>query len=224
MSREIIIAASMLSADFGRLKEEVAALEEAGADWLHWDCMDGHFTVPLTHGPLVLQALRPHTSLFFDAHLMITQPEKQIPAFVDAGADVIAIHYEAIHEPAALLEDIRLRGCKACLAVNPSTPIAKIEPLLSYCDVIMLMGVEPGYAGQTYMEVTDQRIQAMREAIERAGLQTLIEVDGGVNVQTARRVIAAGADVLVSASFIFQHPQGYKTAISDLRRVAAEIS
>lgn len=224
MSREIIIAASMLSADFGRLKEEVAALEEAGADWLHWDCMDGHFTVPLTHGPLVLQALRPHTSLFFDAHLMIMQPEKQIPAFVDAGANAIAIHYEATDKPAFLLENIRQRGCKSCLAVNPDTPIEQIAPLLSYCDVIMLMGVRPGYAGQAYMEVTDQRIEEVRQAIERAGLETLIEVDGGVNMQTARRVIGAGADVLVSASFIFQHPQGYKTAISDLRRVAAEIS
>jgi len=222
MPRQILISTSMLSADFARLGEEARALEEAGADWLHWDCMDGHFTRPLTHGPLVLQALRAHTKLYFDAHLMVTNPEAQIPLFAEAGADGISIHLEATAEPARLLDDIRARGCQSCLTVNPPTPLADIERLLPHCDVIMLMGVMPGYAGQAYAADTTPRLAAVREAIDRAGLATLIEVDGGINEDTARYAIGAGADVLVSASFVFKHPQGYAAALRQLRAPAHE--
>jgi len=217
MSRQILISTSMLSADFARLGEEARALEAAGADWLHWDCMDGHFTRPLTHGPLVLQALRDLTTLYFDAHLMITNPEAQIPLFAEAGADGISIHIEATDEPARLLDDIRARGCKSCLTVNPPTPLADIERLLPHCDVIMLMGVMPGYAGQKYAGETTARIDEVRAAIDRAGLATLIEVDGGINEETAGIAINAGADVLVSASFVFKHPEGYAAALRRLR-------
>ncbi len=222
MPKQILISTSMLSADFSRLAEEARALEAAGADWLHWDCMDGHFTRPLTHGPLVLRALREHTRLYFDAHLMISNPEAQIPLFADAGADGISIHIEATDEPARLLDDIRARGCKSCLTVNPPTPLADLERLLPHCDVVMLMGVMPGYAGQEYAPATTQRIADLRQAIDRAGLATLIEVDGGVNDATVREVLGAGADVLVSASFVFKHPQGYAEALRQLRDAAPD--
>jgi ribulose-phosphate 3-epimerase len=217
MSRQILISPSMLSADFGRLRDEVQALEAAGADWLHWDCMDGHFTRPLTHGPLVLQALREHTRLYFDAHLMLTNPEAQIPLFADAGADGISIHLETTDAPARLLDDIRARGCKSCLTVNPPTPLAELERLLPHCDVVMLMGVMPGYSGQAYGDETTRRLAEVRQAIDAAGLSTLIEVDGGINTGTARLAIQAGADVLVSASFVFKHPEGYAAALQQLR-------
>ncbi|MEN6645576.1 MAG: ribulose-phosphate 3-epimerase [Armatimonadia bacterium] len=219
--RNLLISTSMLSANFTVLGEEVKSLEAAGADWLHWDCMDGHFTDQLTHGPLVLKALRPLTTLFFDAHLMLTNPEPQIPLFVDAGADGISIHIETTDEPARLLDDIRARGCKSCLTVNPPTPLDDIERLLPHSDVIMLMGVIPGYAGQAYHPETTDRIRQVRALIDKAGLPTMIEVDGGVNGTTADEVIGAGADVLVSASFVFKHPEGYGGAIRRLREIAA---
>jgi len=222
MPKNILISTSMLSANFAQLGAEVAALEEAGTDWLHWDCMDGHFTRPLTHGPIVLKAVRDVTPLFFDAHLMIANPEAQIPLFVEAGADGISIHIEATDEPARLLDDIRGRGCKSCLTVNPPTPLDEIERLLPHCDAIMLMGVMPGYAGQHYDEATDRRIAEVRGAIVRAGLATLIEVDGGINAETAARAIQAGADVLVSASFVYKHPDGYDAAIAALKGAGAE--
>lgn len=216
MTRNVLVSTSMLSADFSRLGEEVRALEAAGTDWLHWDCMDGHFTDRLTHGSLVLKALRSHTNLYFDAHLMVTNPGDQIPLFADAGADGISIHIETTDNAAALLDDIRRRGCKSCLTVNPPTPLDQIEALLPHCDVIMLMGVMPGYAGQEYDEETDRRIAEVRGRIDRAGLSTLIEVDGGIKTDTARRSVAAGADVLVSASFVFKHPGGYAAALEEL--------
>ena len=221
MPREILVATSMLSADFTRLGEEAKALVDAGTDWLHWDCMDGHFTVPLTHGPLVLKAIRPLTDLYFDAHLMVSNPERQIPLFAEAGADGIAIHIEATDDPAGLLRHIRDLGRKSCLTVNPPTPLADVERLLDLCDVVMIMGVNPGYAGQQYGQATNRRIAQVREAIDRRGLPTLIEVDGGVHEETARGAIAASADVIDSASYVFKHPQGDAAAIKRLREIAA---
>ena len=221
MPDDILISTSMLSADFSRLGQEAAALGAAGTDWLHWDCMDGHFTDQLTHGPLVLKAVRDLTSLFFDTHLMITNPEPQIPLFAEAGADGISIHLETTDEPARLLDDIRRWGCQSCLTVNPPTPLDDLERLLPHCDLVMLMGVTPGYAGQAYADETDRRIARVREAIDRAGLPTLIEVDGGINLETSRRAVAAGAHVLVSASFVFKHPDGYAAAIAALKGAEA---
>lgn len=222
MSKEITISTSMLSANFAALGEEVRALTAAGADWLHWDCMDGHFTDQLTHGPVVFQALRPLTELYFDVHLMLINPAQQIPLFAEAGADGLSIHLETTDVPARLLDDIRVRGCKSCLTVNPPTSLDEIERLLPHCDSIMLMGVIPGYAGQSYHPETTGRIEQVRKLIDRAGLETLIEVDGGVNEQTVREVVAAGAEVLVSASYVFKHPEGYGGAINRLRELARE--
>lgn len=221
MGKDIIISTSMLSADFARLGEEVQALVEAGTDWLHWDCMDGHFTTPLTHGPLVLKALRGYSDKFFDTHLMLANPEKQIPLFAEAGADGISIHLETTDQPARLLDWIRELGCKSCLTVNPPTPLNDIERLLPHCDCIMLMGVSPGYSGQPYGEHTNERIAAVRKLIDTAGLSTLIEVDGGIHDETVGQAVAAGADVLVSASYVFRHPEGYAAALQSLRDIAA---
>jgi len=222
MPRPILISTSMLSSDFARLGEEAHALDAAGTDWLHWDCMDGHFTKPLTFGPLVLRALRDHTDLFFDAHLMLTNPEAQIPLFADAGANGITVHLEATDAPARLLDDIRARGCKSGLTVNPPTPLDEVERLLPHCDTVMLMGVMPGYSGQEYDEDTTRRIAQVRAAIDRAGLDTLIEVDGGINTDTACLALAAGVDVLVTASFVFSHPRGYAAALRELRDAAPD--
>jgi len=223
MRREIIISPSLLCADFAHLEDEVRALEAAGCEWLHFDCMDGHFTDQVTYGHIVAQALRDLTDRFFDCHLMFTNPEKHLEFFAEAGADGISVHYEVTDDPAGLLERIRRLGCKANLAVNPDTPIAKVEPLLEHCDIVMIMGVFPGYAGQSFIPESTQRITELRRMIDAGGYETLIEFDGGLNAETAEGVIAAGADVLVSGSFLFKRPGGYAGAVEFLRDVAAAV-
>jgi ribulose-phosphate 3-epimerase len=217
MPKTILVAPSILIADFSRLGEEVAALEAAGADWVHCDTMDGHFTIPLTFGPVVVKAIRPLTRLFLDCHLMVTNPERQIPQFVEAGADGISIQLEAADEPERLLTLIRDLGCKSGLVINPPTPLEALETLLPLADLVMLMGVMPGYAAQQYDPRTTERISQVREMIDRAGLGTLIEVDGGINGETAPEAVAAGVDAIVSSNFIFKHPEGYGAAVRWLK-------
>lgn len=216
MPRKIMVSPSLLAADFGRLREEVQALDAAGTDWLHWDCMDGHFTVPLTFGPMALKAVRDCTRVHFDAHLMLTNPEAQIPQFVEAGADGITIHLETTDEPDRLLQLIRDFGCLAGLTINPPTPVAAVQPLLPLCDLVMLMGVMPGYYGQPYQPQTTARIAELRRMIDAAGLPTLIEVDGGVAESTIQEIVNAGAEVLVSGAFVLKSPTGYADPIARL--------
>ncbi len=223
MPREIIIAPSLLCADFARLGEEVRALEAAGCEWLHFDCMDGHFTDQVTYGQMVAEALRGLTKCFFDCHLMFTNPEKHLELFAEAGADAISVHYEVTDDAAGLLERIRRLGCKSNLAVNPATPIAQIEPLLEHCDIVMIMGVVPGYAGQSFIPESTERIAELRSMIDAGGYETLIEFDGGLNADTAAEIISAGAEVLVSGSFLFNHSDGYAGAVKFLREVAAGV-
>ncbi len=216
----IRIAPSILCSDFRKLEQEALALTGAGADWLHFDCMDGHFVENLSFGPLVLKALRPLTDLPFDAHLMVTNPDAQVEAYAEAGADHILVQREADARPVRLLERIRALGKKSGIVYNPATELDSLEAILPAADIVMIMSVEPGAAGQGFMPIALPKIAALRSAIDRLGLSTLISVDGGVNGETAPRVIAVGVDAIISGSWLFRHPGGYGGAVAELRRLA----
>ena len=198
------IAPSILSADFSRLGEEVRAVAAAGADWIHVDVMDGHFVPNLTIGPMVVKALRPCTTLPFDVHLMITPVDAFVPQFAAAGADVITIHPEAGPHPHRTLQLIKSLGKRAGLALNPGTPVEVVEYLLGDVDLVLVMSVNPGFGGQSFIAQQLDKIRALRARIDASGRRIDLEVDGGINAETARAVIAAGADVLVAGSATFQ--------------------
>lgn len=199
-----IIAPSILSADFARLGEELAALTAAGADWIHIDVMDGHFVPNLTMGPFIVQAVRRVTDLPIDVHLMITDPEKYAPAFVSAGATYVAFHREAAAEPRRVIEHIRRARGKPGLALNPQNPAESIEPYLEMLDLVVVMTVNPGFAGQGFMAGVMSKVKQIAEWKRRQSLEFLIQVDGGINRSTAPVAAASGADILVAASAIFR--------------------
>jgi ribulose-phosphate 3-epimerase len=200
----IYIAPSILSADFARLGEEVREAEQAGADFIHVDVMDGHFVPNLTLGPLVVQAIRPVTKLPLDVHLMIENPDPYIPAFAKAGADYITVHAEACTHLHRTLGFIRENGVKPGVVLNPATPLAAIEYVLDQVEMVLLMTVNPGFGGQKYIPAVTGKIKALRDMLDARGLKSvLIEVDGGVNAETARMVAEAGAQVLVAGNAVF---------------------
>ncbi len=200
----IYIAPSILSADFARLGEEVREAEQAGADFIHVDVMDGHFVPNLTFGPLVVQAIRPVTKLPLDVHLMIENPDAYIPAFAKAGADYITVHAEACTHLHRTLGFIRENGVKPGVVLNPATPLAAIEYVLDQVEMVLLMTVNPGFGGQKYIPAVTGKIKALRGMLDARGLTSvLIEVDGGVNAETARMVAEAGAQVLVAGNAVF---------------------
>jgi len=202
----IKIAPSILSADFSRLGEEVGRLETEGADWVHVDVMDGVFVPNITIGPAVVKAIRPCTSLPFDVHLMITSPERYIEQFADAGADYITVHVEATEDVKGAIDRIHSLGKKAGLSLNPETPFTAVEPYLEHIDLLLVMTVRPGFGGQSFMPVGLPKIAAARERFDAIGSTAELAVDGGINRDTGRECIDAGASVLAAGSALFKSP------------------
>jgi ribulose-phosphate 3-epimerase len=212
------IAPSILSADFAALGREVAAVTEAGADWIHVDVMDGHFVPNLTIGPMVVKAVRRHSRLPFDVHLMITPVDPLVPAYVEAGADTISFHPEAGPHVHRTIQLIKSLGKRAGAVLNPATPLAAIETVLGDLDLVLVMSVNPGFGGQAFIESQLAKIASLRRAIDALGKPIDLEVDGGVNAETARRCIAAGADALVAGTAVFSGGAGkYAANIKALR-------
>ena len=212
----VTIAPSLLAADFGRLREEVAAVEAAGADWLHLDIMDGHFVPNISLGPPVMKSLRPLTKLPFDVHLMIAPVDPYLEAFAQAGADHMLVHPEAGPHLHRTLQLIRSHGKKAGVVLNPSTPPETIAWVMDLIDIILVMTVNPGFGGQAFLESQVLKIQALRQMIDASGRPIALSVDGGVAPETAPQVIAAGADTLVAGTAVFG-TSDYAAAIAALR-------
>ena len=207
-SQPVLIAPSILSADFAQLGEEVRAVDAAGADYIHIDVMDGHFVPNLTIGPGVVKAIRPHSKKCFDVHLMISPADPYLQGFAEAGADIITIHPEAGPHIHKSLQTIRSLGKKAGIALNPGTPVESLDHLMDLVDLVLVMTVNPGFGGQSYIPL-DEKIRAVRKRINATGRAIDLEVDGGINPATAKKVIAAGANVLVAGTAAFINGPGH---------------
>ena len=214
---KIKLAPSILSADFGRLGEQVLEATRAGADYIHVDVMDGHFVPNITVGPLVVAAIRPYTRLPLDVHLMIESPEKYIQQFAQAGANIITVHVEVCPHLHRVVESIQELGVKAGVSLNPSTPLTAVDEVLSALDLVLLMSVNPGFGGQQFIEGTVGKIARLRSRLDELGLAAELEVDGGINAEIAPRVAKAGARVLVAGAAVFNKKESVSQALGRIR-------
>jgi ribulose-phosphate 3-epimerase len=216
-----IIAPSVLSADFGRLADEVRAATSAGADWLHIDVMDGHFVPNITMGPAAVKAIRKATPLPLDVHLMITDPLRYLGEFIAAGADSVSVHHEACPDVGRAVDAIHAAGARAAVAINPDTPVSVLSDVVPSLDMVLVMSVNPGFGGQEFIEAAIPKLREAAHLRQRRGLSLLIEVDGGITVANAGRAAEAGADVIVAGTAVFRAPD-YGQAIAALRSSIAQ--
>ena len=213
MNKDIKIGPSILAADFSKLTEEIKVIEQAGVDFIHCDVMDGHFVPNITFGPLVIKALRKSTNLTLDVHLMIENPDEYIKVFKQAGSDIITVHIEALKEPRSVIQQIKNLGLKAGISINPPTPIDKIEPILDIVDMVLIMTVNPGFGGQKFISSCIPKIKKLRQKFSGD-----IEVDGGINNETAMTSIRAGANIIVAGTYLFKS-KNVKEAVQKLKNL-----
>ncbi|RPJ22648.1 MAG: ribulose-phosphate 3-epimerase [Chloroflexi bacterium] len=218
MSSSLILAPSILSANFSCLGEQIEALEQAGADWIHVDVMDGHFVPNLSFGPFILPVIKKHTRLPVDVHLMVSNPDALIPAFLAGGAEQITIHVETCLHLYRTLQSIRAGGCKAGAALNPATPVESLQEVVHLLDLVLVLGNNPGFSGQRWLPEMAGKINRMAQFLERAGSSAIIQVDGGITAETLNDAWLAGARAFVSGSAIFGDPGGIANGIQSLRK------
>jgi ribulose-phosphate 3-epimerase len=220
----IKLAPSILSADFARLGEQVAEVARAGADYIHVDVMDGHFVPNITIGAPVVAAIRPVTSLPLDVHLMIEHPERYISEFVHAGADIVTVHVEASPHLESAIRLIKELGARAGVSLNPPTPLSAVDKFIHHVDLVLIMSVNPGFGGQSFIPETLPRIENMRKILDARGLSAELEVDGGINADNAPDIVKAGADVLVAGNSVFRAEDGISSALQRLREATLQKS
>ncbi len=212
----MIVAPSILSADFSKLGQEIIDIDKAGADWIHIDVMDGNFVPNITIGPIVVESIRKYTDKPFDVHLMIVNPEKYVDQFADAGADIITIHYEASIHLHRLIHQIKDKGKKAGVSINPSTPVSFLEEILPYLDLVLIMNVNPGFGGQKFIESSLMKVKKLKQMVDEYELNTIIEVDGGVSDKNIKQLKDAGCNAVVAGNYVFKSSD-YKKAITSLK-------